>query len=111
MSTTTPSSVAIVLTTLGAGANALAVARTLIEERLAACVNVLPVMTSVYHWQGKTEEDQEHQLVIKTSSTRVPALEARLRELHPYELPEFLVLTADGSEAYLRWVGQTVFES
>ena len=101
------STVAIVLTTLGADADAAALARTLVDERLAACVNVLPVMTSIYRWQGKVEQDREQQIVIKTSSDRVAALQARLRELHPYDLPEFLVLDAGGSEAYLAWVGES----
>jgi periplasmic divalent cation tolerance protein len=103
--TQTPTStVSIVLTTLGADADAAALARTLVEERLAACVNVLPAMTSIYRWQGKLEQDREQQVVIKTSPDRVAALQARLRQLHPYELPEFLVLDATGSDAYLAWV-------
>jgi periplasmic divalent cation tolerance protein len=97
----------IVLTTLSADADATSLARTLVEERLAACVNVLAPMTSTYRWKGSIEQDREQQLVIKTSSARVPALESRLRDLHPYELPEFLVLpVSTGSEAYLRWVGE-----
>lgn len=99
----------LVLTTLAADADAVALARTLVEERLAACVNVLPPMTSVYRWQGQVEQDREQQIVIKTTSARVPALEARLRTLHPYDLPEFLVLpAAGGSSAYLAWVGESV---
>jgi periplasmic divalent cation tolerance protein len=101
------STVSIVLTTLGADADATSIARTLIDERLAACVNILPVMTSVYRWQGKVEQDREQQVVIKTATDRVAALQARLRELHPYELPEFLVLDASGSDAYLAWVGES----
>ncbi|HEY5616708.1 MAG TPA: divalent-cation tolerance protein CutA [Vicinamibacterales bacterium] len=98
----------IVLTTLGADADAAALARTLVAERLAACVNVLATMTSVYRWQGRVEQDQERQLVIKTTHAQVGALEQRLRQLHPYELPEFLVLHASGgSAAYLRWVGES----
>jgi periplasmic divalent cation tolerance protein len=104
---TSASTVSIVLTTLGADADASAIARTLIDERLAACVNILPVMTSVYRWQGKVEQDREQQMVIKTAATRVGALQARLRQLHPYELPEFLVLDATGSEAYLAWVSES----
>ena len=65
------STVSIVLTTLGADADAAAIARTLIEERLAACVNILPPMTSIYRWQGKVEQDREQQMVIKTASGRV----------------------------------------
>jgi periplasmic divalent cation tolerance protein len=97
--------VALVLTTFGVG-QAIAVARVLVEERLAACVNVLPAMTSVYRWDGAVQQDAEEQVVIKTSTDRLADLEARLRQLHSYELPEFLVITADaGSEAYLKWVG------
>lgn len=97
--------VLLVLTTVGTGTDAAALARTLVEERLAACVNVLPVMTSVYRWKGGIEEDREQQIVIKTTAARLAALEARLAALHPYELPEFLVLQVDqGSAAYLAWV-------
>jgi periplasmic divalent cation tolerance protein len=98
----------VVLTTLGADTDAAALARTLVQEGLAACVNVLPVMTSVYRWKGVVEQDREQQLVIKTARAGLPALQARLRELHPYELPEFLVLSASGSEAYLGWIGDVV---
>jgi len=99
----------IVLTTLAANADASALARILVAERLAACVNVLPVMTSVYRWQGHVEEEQERQLVIKTDADQVTALAMRLRELHPYEVPEFLVLSvSDGSDAYLRWLRDSV---
>jgi periplasmic divalent cation tolerance protein len=102
------SDAAIILTTLGADTDAAALARTLIEERLAACVNVLPLMTSTYRWKGAVEQEREQQLVIKTSRAQVPALEARLRELHPYELPEFIVLDATGSDAYLQWIQDNV---
>ena len=95
----------IVLTTLGAQTDAAAFARVLVDECLAACVNILPVMTSVYRWKGTIEEDREQQLVIKTTSDRVKALEARLHELHPYELPEFLVVAAtDASAGYMKWL-------
>ena len=98
----------IVLTTLGAQTDAAAFARVLVDERLAACVNILPVMTSVYRWKGTIEEDREQQLVIKTTSDRVEALEARFRELHPYELPEFLVVAVtDGSAGYLAWLEES----
>jgi periplasmic divalent cation tolerance protein len=109
VSSAAASRVAIVLTTLGADADAAALARTLVDERLAACVNVLPAMTSIYRWHGRVEQDREQQVVIKTAADRLPALEARLRELHPYELPEFMVLTpAGGSAAYLAWVLDSV---
>ena len=103
----TQAQVALVLTTLGADADAAALARTLVDERLAACVNILPAMTSVYRWKGQVEEDREHQLLIKTTADRVQVLEARLRDLHPYELPEFVVLDAAASAAYAAWVGET----
>lgn len=106
-----PSDAAIILTTLGADADAAALARTLVAERLAACVNVLPPMTSTYRWKEAVEQEREQQLVIKTSRAQVPAVEARLRELHPYELPEFLVLDATGSDAYLRWIQDNVRNS
>jgi periplasmic divalent cation tolerance protein len=97
----------IVLTTLAADTDASSLARTLVDERLAACVNVLAPMTSFYRWKGTIEQEREQQLVIKTTSTRVAALQARLRDLHPYELPEFLVIRASsGSDAYLQWVGE-----
>jgi periplasmic divalent cation tolerance protein len=99
----------LVLTTLAATADAAALARTLVEERLAACVNVLGGVTSVYAWKGAVEQDAEQQLVIKTTPSLVPALEARLRQLHPYEVPEFLVLNVSaGGEAYLAWLRQSV---
>jgi periplasmic divalent cation tolerance protein len=104
--------VVLVLTTLGADADALTLARTLVEEHLAACVNVLPPMTSVYRWRGRIEEDQERQIVMKTTRRQVPALELRLRQLHPYELPEFVVLaTSGGSEAYLGWLVESTTPS
>lgn len=108
MSAAADSRVAIVLTTLGAGTDAGPIARTLVEERLAACVNVFPAMTSFYRWKGAIEEDLEQQLVIKTAPDRVEALTARLRELHPYDLPELIVLDAEASETYGRWVGESV---
>jgi periplasmic divalent cation tolerance protein len=101
------SDAAIVLTTLGADADAAGLARTLVEEHLAACVNVLPPMTSVYRWTGQIEQDHEQQLIIKTTAVRVAALEARLRALHPYELPEFLVLDAAASAAYAAWLRES----
>lgn len=99
--------VAVVLTTIGADADAVALARTLVEEGLAACVNVLPPMQSVYRWQGAVQVEREQQLVIKTAPAKLPALEARLHQLHPYELPEFLVLGAEGSVAYTAWVASS----
>jgi len=101
--------VVIVFTTLGADADATVFAHTLVEERLAACVNVLPAMVSVYRWTSAVEQDREQQLIIKTTSAQVERLQARVRQLHPYEVPEFLVIPAiDGSDAYLTWVRDSV---
>ena len=104
-----PGDIVVVLTTLSAGTEAEPLARTLVEERLAACVNLLPPMTSIYRWQGAVEEERERLLLIKTTRGRLEALRARLGTLHPYELPEFLVLPVDGgSAAYLEWVRDSV---
>lgn len=98
----------IVLTTLPADADGAAFARGLVEERLAACVNLSAPMESVYRWEGSIETESERQLVIKTSRERVVALWDRVRELHPYDMPEFLVTPiVDGNDAYLRWVGES----
>lgn len=107
MSVSDTSDVAVVLTTLPADADAASLARTLVGERLAACVNVLPPMTSVYRWKGQVEQDREQQLVIKTTAGGVAALAARLRELHPYELPEFVVLDATAGAAYAAWLRES----
>ena len=100
----------LVLTTLPNDDSTTAeLARTLIVERLAACVNVHGPMQSTYRWGGKVETAAERQLVIKTTSGRLPALEARLRLLHPYELPEFVVIRPESaSAAYAKWVGESV---
>jgi periplasmic divalent cation tolerance protein len=109
VSSTAAAPVSIVLTTLGADADATAMARTLVEERLAACVNILPAITSVYRWQGQVEQSGEQQLLIKTTADAIERLEARLKQLHPYEVPEFLVIQADsGSTAYAAWVRESV---
>jgi len=99
----------IVLTTVPENLDAGAMARVLVEERLAACVNILPAMTSVYRWEGQVEEATERQLVIKTTNDAVSALRARLAGLHPYDVPEFLVLpVADGADTYLSWLRASV---
>jgi len=104
----TPTSAAtpvVVLTTLPLGTDAMAFARTLVSERLAACVSVLSPMQSVYQWNGAIEATQECQVLIKTVAERVPDLDARVAALHPYDLPEFLVLpVAEGGARYLAWV-------
>ena len=98
----------IVLTTLPGDFDCRAFGRTVVEDRLAACVNILPPMESVYRWEGRVEQETERQIVIKTSRDRIVALWDRIREMHPYETPEFVVLSIqDGSDAYLRWIGES----
>src|SRR5215218_3267525 len=98
----------IVLTTLPAEADAGALGTALVEEHLAACVNLLPPMESIYRWRGGVERDTERQVVIKTTHQRLRALWERLRQLHPYDVPEFLVLpVVDGNDVYLRWIGES----
>ena len=105
---TVPTSFVIVLTTFPADHDPAALSRILVEEHLAACVNVLPPMHSVYRWEGQIEQATEHQLIIKTTAGRVETLKQRLSDLHPYDVPEFLVLTvSDGAEAYLRWLSES----
>lgn len=102
------SEVVIVLTTIGADPDAVVLAKTLVDERLAACINVLPPMQSVYRWKGKVEQEREQQLVMKTRAETVTALQARVKELHPYQLPEFIVLNGAASTAYAAWVRESV---
>lgn len=97
--------VVLVLTTWPATADPAAFASALVEERLAACVNVMPEMDSTYRWQGRIERERERQVFIKTTAARLDALERRIGELHPYEVPELLVLeVSTGGGAYLAWV-------
>ena len=97
----------VILTTMPDDDRAGQLGRTLVDERLAACVNVHAPMTSTYRWQERVEVEPERQIVIKTTRDRLPALEARLRALHPYQLPEFIVLDAAASDAYAGWVSST----
>lgn len=107
MATTSPPPVRLVLSTCPDARTADSIATALVEERLAACVNVLPGVQSVYHWQGAIERGEEVLLLIKTTADRQEALIARLQALHPYELPEAVAVEADGGlAAYLAWVAQ-----
>ena len=104
-----PAQVVVVLTTFPADEDAAALARALVSERLAACVNVLPPMSSTYRWEDNVEVVSEHQLIIKTMSERVESLKVRLNELHPYDVPELLVLPIDdGAATYLEWLRQSI---
>ena len=99
------SDVVIVLTSVPSREVGEQIGRALVEARLAACVNVLPAMTSIYRWKGEVQQESEHQLVIKTSRARVAGVQERLAALHPYELPECLVVPVEtGDPAYLAWV-------
>ena len=98
----------IVMTTLPAEADATGFAQALVDARLAACVNLLPAMESIYRWEGKVEQERERQLIIKTSRWTLVDLWERVQALHPYEIPEFVVLPiVDGNGAYLQWVGDS----
>lgn len=95
----------LVLTNLPDGETARTVARHLVSARLAACINILAPCRSVYRWQGRIEEAEEVPLLIKTNSECYAALEAAIREKHPYELPEIIAVPIDrGLPAYLAWL-------
>ncbi|MDW8468272.1 MAG: divalent-cation tolerance protein CutA [Burkholderiales bacterium] len=95
----------LVLTNLPDRAAAERIADLLIERRLAACVNILAPCRSVYRWKGAVQHDEEHPMLIKTTADRYPAMEAAIREAHPYELPEIIAMPIErGLRAYLDWV-------
>ena len=99
------SDLVIVLTTYPDDGDAATLAHTLVAERLAACVNVLAPMQSIYRWNGKVEEATERQLIIKTTAANVEGLKQRISTLHPYHVPELLVIAiAGGSDSYWAWV-------
>ena len=95
----------IVLTTAGSQSEARRIAEVLVERKLAACVNIISRVQSIYRWEGKTQETEEWLLVIKSMKDSFAKLKDAIKELHPYELPECLSLTVEeGSEEYLNWV-------
>jgi len=97
--------VLVVLTTWPDAEKARAAARTLVEENLAACANIVPGVESIYRWQGKVETSTEVMMVLKTTGARSAELQARITALHSYEVPEIVVLrVSDGLPRYLRWV-------
>ena len=99
----------VVLTTVGADFDARALASALVEARVAACVNILPAVHSVYRWEGRVMGDDEQLLVIKTSDARVEELREELFRRHPYDVPEFVVLPVESvSEAYGAWLLESV---
>src|SRR5215469_2637534 len=99
----------LVLTTAGSKQEAEKIAYTLVERNLAACVNIVPQITSVYRWQGKVERAQEFLLVIKTTAEAFERVSQAIRESHSYELPECISLAIDGgSVEYLKWLRESV---
>lgn len=99
----------VVLVTVPDAYRGREIGRRLVEERLAACVNVLPGATSIYRWEGEVMEEPEALLVVKTTAPRLAALRERLVLLHPYDVPELLALPVeDGLPDYLEWLGASV---
>src|SRR5260221_599512 len=108
----TPSDIVLILTTVADDPKAEILARTLVEERLAACVSLSGAMRSLYRWQDKIHNELERQVVIKTVRARIADIEARVRDLHEYDVPEFLVIPVDqGSEAYVRWLTESASDA
>ena len=99
----------LVLTTAGSQEEARTIARALVERRLAACVNIVPQIESIYRWRGAVDEAQEWLLLIKTSASVFERVREAIKELHSYEVPECICLTIeDGSSRYLEWIGESV---
>jgi len=99
----------IVLTTAGSETEARKIAQTLVERRLAACVNIIPRIQSVYRWEGKVEETEECLLLIKTVKAREDQVRTAIRELHTYDLPECIAIPIEsGSAEYLKWLSDSV---
>ena len=97
----------VVLTTFPADGDAEALAKTLVQAGLAACVNILPPMVSIYRWKGAVERADERQLLIKTRAPLIRELESRIKALHSYDVPEFVVLPiVAGSSEYLHWLAE-----
>ncbi len=99
----------IVLSTAGSREEALKIGRALVEGELAACVNVVGPIRSLYRWKGAMEEAEEFLLVVKTTATAFPRVQKAIQELHSYELPECILLPIEaGSEDYLAWIAENV---
>jgi len=99
----------IVLTTTGSQEEARKIARALVDRRLAACVNIIPQVESIYRWQGKVEDAHEWLLVIKTTGNAFERVRDAIRELHSYDLPECISFSVEnGSSAYLDWISESV---
>ena len=99
----------LVFTTAGSDAEARKIANELVERRLAACVNIIPRIQSVYRWEGKIESAEEFLLIAKTTKARSADAKAAIRELHSYDLPECIVISMeDGGAEYLKWIEESV---
>jgi periplasmic divalent cation tolerance protein len=99
----------LVVTTAGSEAEAQKIAKQVVERRLAACVNIVPRIQSVYRWEGKVETAEEFLLIIKTTRARDADVQAAIRELHSYDLPECIVISMEGgSSEYLKWIEESV---
>jgi len=99
----------IVLTTAGSEEEAQKIARHLVERRAAACVNIVPQITSIYRWKNNVEEAREWLLIVKTTAAAFEAVRDAIAELHSYEVPECVCLTIeDGSPSYLDWIAESV---
>jgi periplasmic divalent cation tolerance protein len=103
-----PEEFVVVLVTAGSAEEAARIGRALVEERLVACANVVGPIRSIYRWEGRVEDAEEHLLLLKARAADAGALEARVRALHGYEVPEVLALPVRaGSEPYLRWLADS----
>lgn len=99
----------IALTTCPTPEVATQLARGIVEQQLAACVNIIPGIQSVYQWQGKVAQDNESLLIMKTQQQQLAALELFIQGHHPYDLPEFITLGIEsGSKAYLDWIAASI---
>ena len=99
----------IVLTTSGSEEEARKIAQHLVEHHLAACVNIVSRIESIYRWEGKVESNPEWLLLIKTTAEKFPNVRNAIRELHSYDLPECIaIVVEDGSEEYLDWIAGSV---
>jgi len=99
----------LVLTTTSSLEESKKIAREVVDRRLAACVNIVPKIESVYRWEGKVEEAQEYLLLIKTTAEAFPRLREAIQRLHSYEVPECITLAVEeGSESYLNWIDDSV---
>jgi periplasmic divalent cation tolerance protein len=101
----------VIFVTAGSETEAETIAKALVEERLVACVNLLPPIRSIYRWEGKVADEQEWLMVMKTTAERFSTVEKRVRSLHSYQVPEIIALPIiAGAEGYLRWLRESTSE-